>query len=78
MIVTLNCKECSNYFRVEAFEPEDLTDRICESCEEQAEKACTHDHVHMVRFDVGRCEQTGYHDAGEILVCNDCGFEEVA
>jgi hypothetical protein len=79
MIVTLNCKECSNYFRIEAFEPEDELNRMCENCEELADQAaCSHDHVHVERFDAGRAMDTGYHDAGELIVCEDCGFQEVA
>ena len=79
MIVTLNCPECSNYFRIEAFEAEDTQNRICEECEELAARDhCDHVHFHVVRFDAGRCTETGYHDDGEMIVCDDCGFQEVA
>jgi hypothetical protein len=72
--VTLFCKTCSCYFDTQAFEPADLKDPICFNCAEEA-RNCEHDHVEVIRFDVGRCTETGYHDEGETLVCRDCGEE---
>jgi hypothetical protein len=39
---------------------------------------CAHENVRVDRFDAGRCTETGYRDAGERIICRDCGFEEVA
>ena len=39
---------------------------------------CAHENVRIERFDAGRCTETGYSDAGEVIVCRDCGFQEVA
>jgi hypothetical protein len=82
MKVTLLCDACSCYFDTQAFEAEDLQSPLCYDCAEQAQKAveieCAHDNVRVVRFDAGRCTQTGYVDAGEMLVCRDCGVQEAA
>lgn len=59
----------------------------CDTCYAEIEAAaegaaapaeCQHVHVTIARYDVGRCEQTGYYDAGETMICRDCGYEEVA
>jgi hypothetical protein len=76
-IVTVLCIGCSGYFDMEAFEPADLKDPLCFDCAEQA-RECAHENVRVERFDAGRCTQTGYSDAGERIICRDCGFEEVA
>ena len=76
MIVTALCTECSNYFRLEAFEPADVI-AVCYDCAEQAQ-SCAHENVRVVRFDAGRCTETGYSDTGEIVICRECGFQEVA
>ena len=79
--VTVLCKACASYFDMEAFEPADLKDPICLDCRELqylAETDCQHENVHILRFDAGRCTETGYADAGERIICRDCGFEEVA
>jgi hypothetical protein len=39
---------------------------------------CAHDNVRVERFDAGRCTETGYRDAGERIICRDCGFQGVA
>jgi hypothetical protein len=75
--VTLFCEHCSCYFDTQAFEPADLKDPICFDCAEQA-RECVHDNVRVIPFDNGRCAETGYVDAGERIICRDCGFEEVA
>lgn len=78
MTVSLCCTECSNYFRLEAFEPADVIP-VCYDCAERAQsQECAHDHVRVVRFDAGRCTETGYSDSGELIECTDCGFQEVA
>ena len=79
--VTVCCKQCRCYYDIEAWDEFDLKDPICLDCRDALAYAatdCSHEHVHIERFDVGRCTQTGYHDAGEKIVCDDCGFEEVA
>jgi hypothetical protein len=89
MIVTLLCNHCSNYFRIEAFEPEDERNRICESCEEShvraeeaaweaTQDACTHEHIKTIYIDDGRCERTGYREDGHFYECEECGLEMTA
>ena len=34
---------------------------------------CGSDNVKVVEYDLGRCPETGYHDAGERYECRDCG-----
>jgi hypothetical protein len=75
--VTLFCAACSCYFDTQAFEPADLKDPICDNCTEQA-RECAHENVRVECFDAGRCIETGYVDAGEMIICRDCGFQEVA
>jgi len=74
-IVTVLCGSCDCFFRMEAFDEGDLKEPICDLCREAK---CNHDHVRFVRFDAGRCMDTGYVDAGEVWICDDCGYEEVA
>lgn len=76
-IVTVLCVECSCYFRMEAFEPEDLKHPVCYDCAETAGR-CPHDDVSVERYDAGRASDTGYRDAGEIITCRQCGHQEVA
>ena len=73
-IVTVLCGGCSNYFRMEAFEPADLLSPLCYDCREE----CAHEDVRIERFDAGRCTETGYQDDGEVAVCRACGHREVA
>jgi len=76
-IVTVLCGGCSNYFRLEAFEPADLLSPLCFDCREAIEE-CAHEEVRIERFSAGRCTQTGYQDSGEVAVCTACGHQEVA
>jgi hypothetical protein len=34
---------------------------------------CGSDDVKINEYDFGACRETGYHDAGEIFICRECG-----
>lgn len=37
---------------------------------------CGSDEVYEEPFDFGRCPETGYHDAGVMIVCRKCGHKD--
>jgi hypothetical protein len=75
-IVTVLCTDCNSYFDIEAMEPADLANPVCFDCQEKRE--CEHEHVRIERKGVGRCTETGYDDDSELIICCDCGHQEVA